>query len=248
MPAPRPILKLSEPDPTYVAASALPFTESRGFDTPHVHFPPTPIMTSTATTHSASIYDRAPIVVSQNVCELPERGERSFIPDLNQGLNPMHHRPPPLVLDHGSDAESPLSSSISHISIRHYSACSVPTSRSVSPTHTLSGSASSFVSCPPSPSMTSDKALSARMVGLSLGITSNTSATSTMTAMTATTLMTTEPRLKSRGKDRSRERERDRDRQDKRERFSGEDGDSWSKDYSEDFSPRTSTNFPVIIA
>ncbi|ESK92388.1 hypothetical protein Moror_4565 [Moniliophthora roreri MCA 2997] len=44
---------------------------------PHVHFPPTPtIVSSTHMTHSSSIYDRAPIEVSPNSCELPERGGR----------------------------------------------------------------------------------------------------------------------------------------------------------------------------
>ncbi|PPR06265.1 hypothetical protein CVT24_000938 [Panaeolus cyanescens] len=300
MPAPRPILKLSDPDPSYVAASALPFTESRGFDTPHVHFPPTPIMTSTAITHSPSIYDRAPIVVSQNVCELPERGGRAFIPDLpakaskrpgckrsntgyfhpnargsddtnsfdedvasspppllpmglndlynyhnqlQQGRNPTaHHRPPPLIFDHGSDGESPMTSSISHISIRHYSACSVPTSRSVSPTHTASGSSSTFVSCPPSPSMTSDVALSARMVGLSLGITSSTTSTTMTATATTTTLMKKDPKRASRSRERSRELERDRDRQSKREHFNGEDGEPWTADGAEDSQARTSTS------
>lgn len=56
---------------------------------PHVHFPPTPtIVSSTHTTHSSSIYDRAPIAVSPNSCELPERGGRVYgSPDS------MHHAP-----------------------------------------------------------------------------------------------------------------------------------------------------------
>ena len=45
---------------------------------PHVHFPPSPTISSTYITHSSATYDRAPIVVSQNTCELPERGRRVY--------------------------------------------------------------------------------------------------------------------------------------------------------------------------
>ena len=45
---------------------------------PHVHFPPSPTISSTYITHSPATYDRAPIVVSQNTCELPERGRRVY--------------------------------------------------------------------------------------------------------------------------------------------------------------------------
>ncbi|KAF8902215.1 hypothetical protein CPB84DRAFT_874537 [Gymnopilus junonius] len=47
-------------------------------DSPHVHFPPTPSMTKMETTHSQASYDRRPIIVSPNICELPERGERDL--------------------------------------------------------------------------------------------------------------------------------------------------------------------------
>lgn len=44
--------------------------------TPRVHFPSTPSMiTSMHQTHAPHIYDRAPIIVSPNVCLLPEREE-----------------------------------------------------------------------------------------------------------------------------------------------------------------------------
>ncbi|EJF67335.1 hypothetical protein BD309DRAFT_839782, partial [Dichomitus squalens] len=43
---------------------------------PHVHFPPTPGMSSTYPAHSPSTYDRKPIVVSPNVVQLPRRGDR----------------------------------------------------------------------------------------------------------------------------------------------------------------------------
>jgi hypothetical protein len=75
----RPILKYHH-SPGYFppASAALPFI--RPPTTPHVHFPPTPALTSTHTTHSPFIYDRAPIVVSPNICALPERGGRMYSP------------------------------------------------------------------------------------------------------------------------------------------------------------------------
>ncbi|KAI0778858.1 hypothetical protein BD413DRAFT_445792, partial [Trametes elegans] len=43
---------------------------------PHVHFPPTPRIADTYPAHSPTTYDRAPIAVSPNICQLPRRGER----------------------------------------------------------------------------------------------------------------------------------------------------------------------------
>ncbi|KAH9973200.1 hypothetical protein BGW80DRAFT_1106943, partial [Lactifluus volemus] len=43
-----------------------------------VHFPPSPGLCQTHLTHSAAIYDRAPIVVLPNVCALPKRNERTY--------------------------------------------------------------------------------------------------------------------------------------------------------------------------
>ncbi|KAF8816141.1 hypothetical protein BYT27DRAFT_7051219, partial [Phlegmacium glaucopus] len=82
---PRPILKgLPTSNPPFASSEAasnpLPFSScSTILDSPHVHFPPTPSLTSTEITHSSFSYDRAPIVVAPNTCALPERGGRKFI-------------------------------------------------------------------------------------------------------------------------------------------------------------------------
>lgn len=93
---PRPVLKHLPDASDYYASSAsnpLPFAFcSQVLDSPHVHFPPTPTMTSTELTHSPYVYDRAPIDVSLNTCELPERGGRVYDEE---------RRPPPRVRDSG---------------------------------------------------------------------------------------------------------------------------------------------------
>ena len=72
---PHPILKR---DSSPLQSPALPFSRSRGgpLFSPHVHFPPTPGMSSTYPAHSPTTYDRKPIAVSPNVVQLPRRGER----------------------------------------------------------------------------------------------------------------------------------------------------------------------------
>lgn len=45
---------------------------------PHVHFPPTPRLVRSGITHSPGTYDRAPIEVSPNQCEMPARGCRVY--------------------------------------------------------------------------------------------------------------------------------------------------------------------------
>ncbi|KAG7451893.1 uncharacterized protein BT62DRAFT_270397 [Guyanagaster necrorhizus] len=45
---------------------------------PRVHFPPTSVISSTHLTHSRRAYNRKPIVVSPNLCELPGRDERVY--------------------------------------------------------------------------------------------------------------------------------------------------------------------------
>jgi len=77
---PRPCLKLNHrPEYDTDDDDPLPFAQDVAVP-PHVHFPPTPTLTSTHTTHSSSVYDRAPINVSPNRCELPERGGRVYTP------------------------------------------------------------------------------------------------------------------------------------------------------------------------
>jgi len=84
--APRSILKAELPSFTHPSSSSstntpLPFAWCKpNLLSPHVHFPPTPSMASTQATHSSSTYDRAPIAVTPNSCELPERGGRVYSP------------------------------------------------------------------------------------------------------------------------------------------------------------------------
>lgn len=75
----RPILKSRKSPECFLSMSAAP-PSLRPLNSPHVHFPPTPTLTSTHTTHSPFAYDRAPIVVSPNICALPERGGRMYNP------------------------------------------------------------------------------------------------------------------------------------------------------------------------
>lgn len=68
--SPRPILKPSAfSQPNHPHRHQQPASAH-----PSVHFPPSPSLTRTFLVHSASAYDRSPIVVSQNDCALPERG------------------------------------------------------------------------------------------------------------------------------------------------------------------------------
>jgi len=80
----RPCLKLDSDQQqsslSLLANNAFPFA-SRSTISTHVHFPPTPALTSTHLTHSSNIYDRAPINVSPNACALPERNGRTYTPE-----------------------------------------------------------------------------------------------------------------------------------------------------------------------
>jgi len=69
---PPPILKSSMMQPSN------PFAVCPRVYSPHVHFPPTPGMTSVHTTHSSHTYDRTPLTIAQNPCALPDRGERYY--------------------------------------------------------------------------------------------------------------------------------------------------------------------------
>lgn len=68
------------------STNAFPFAScSTLIYSPHVHFPPTPSLTSTTSAYSPGTYDRAPIAVSPNSCALPERGGRVYLPSNLQG-------------------------------------------------------------------------------------------------------------------------------------------------------------------
>ena len=77
----RPCLKHhTDPDPPAPLNTPFPFALSASVLGPRVHFPPAPGLCQTHLTHSASIYDRAPIVVVPNDCALPARNERTYTP------------------------------------------------------------------------------------------------------------------------------------------------------------------------
>lgn len=91
--SPRPILKHHLDIPTPEPFEPFPFAACPSvlLTTRHVHFPPTPTLTSTFTTHSPSAYDRTPLSVSPNACALPGRHERELFVD--NVPPPSHHRP-----------------------------------------------------------------------------------------------------------------------------------------------------------
>ncbi|KAJ8583663.1 hypothetical protein M405DRAFT_828211 [Rhizopogon salebrosus TDB-379] len=74
--SPRPILKhrdYSQRHETFPFPACSLVSPSR-----HVHFPPTPTLTSTYAAHSSATYDRSPVAVPPNQCALPGRHEREF--------------------------------------------------------------------------------------------------------------------------------------------------------------------------
>ncbi|KAJ4470971.1 hypothetical protein J3R30DRAFT_3686115 [Lentinula aciculospora] len=77
---PKPILKRPPP----LALSQNPFKASVTIvvspGSPHVHFPASPSLTATFTTHSPNSYDRGAIIVSPNPLELPIWGSRVYSP------------------------------------------------------------------------------------------------------------------------------------------------------------------------
>ena len=78
MTRPRPILKRAASPSNDVSSNPLPFATCQGVSSPHVHFPPTPRMSSMHTVYSPQTYDRAPIAISPNACQLPDRGSRKL--------------------------------------------------------------------------------------------------------------------------------------------------------------------------
>lgn len=119
-PHPRPIL-IDKREPSLSGtSSALPFTSCGNMGTAHVHFPPTPWLTSMRYTHSPNTYDRAPIAVSPNVCQLPERDARKLRSppvhaELERGRSPNRHR--------GRHAVQPNDVKGSYFHPRAYEAC-----------------------------------------------------------------------------------------------------------------------------
>ncbi|KAI1790914.1 hypothetical protein LXA43DRAFT_1143706 [Ganoderma leucocontextum] len=73
--------------------SPLPFSRGGGGPelSPHVHFPPTPGMSSMYPAYSPTTYDRKPITISPNIVQLPRRGERKLHPP-SPDLEPGEHR------------------------------------------------------------------------------------------------------------------------------------------------------------
>lgn len=69
-------LKMQPPRPILKRTTSAPSAEKHV-----VHFPPSPALTRTFDAHSPAAYDRSPIVVSPNVCALPERGGRTYVLD-----------------------------------------------------------------------------------------------------------------------------------------------------------------------
>lgn len=84
MPAsPRSILK--RPSPLPLSPGPFPFSASFSVSmspgmSPHVHFPPSPLMTSSFSVFSPGTYDRSAIKVTPNPLAIPAWGERVFSP------------------------------------------------------------------------------------------------------------------------------------------------------------------------
>lgn len=97
----RPCLKHhTDPEPLVPPNTPLPFALSSSVLGPRVHFPPATGLCQTHLTHSASNYDRAPIVVLPNVCALPARNERTYVPS---GECPKKHRSAQVATAYGAE-------------------------------------------------------------------------------------------------------------------------------------------------
>jgi len=66
-PIPEPTSRLPR-TPSYIDYSALPYSQV------YVHFPPSPTLASMHVVDSPRLYDRSPIIVSENSCAMPQRG------------------------------------------------------------------------------------------------------------------------------------------------------------------------------
>ncbi|KZT28063.1 hypothetical protein NEOLEDRAFT_1130019 [Neolentinus lepideus HHB14362 ss-1] len=106
MSPPRPILKR-----TPATLSLESPTRSRRSTEQGVHFPPSPKLTRTHTTHSSSSYDRSPIVVTPNACALPARGcpGKTYVLDdlpVSRGTAGRHLHPRAVNPTHASPSSS----------------------------------------------------------------------------------------------------------------------------------------------
>ena len=153
---PRPTLKLSKASlatPTTTHFSNAPYDAA---SVRAVHFPPTPeIVVATHEAHPASVYDRAPIQVSPNMCALPRRGERVYTLFDARDCYRLHPVSSPFS---GVAVESPVPSPAAlasspapvHASFGTESLCSaesLPKTRSYDPVQSVRA----FQSQPPSP-------------------------------------------------------------------------------------------------
>ncbi|KAF8589055.1 hypothetical protein K439DRAFT_495677 [Ramaria rubella] len=120
---PRPCLKRTvlSPQPPMPPYS-VPYNPPHSTTHVHVHFPPTPTLSTTYPTHSKKTYDRRPLVVAPNECAIPERGcpGRTYVPGARASARAKADMsedvfadgagrlwPPALIPDHGiSSSES----------------------------------------------------------------------------------------------------------------------------------------------
>jgi len=158
--SPRPILKHGSSSHHHSALSAIPPSALPYPPEPHqVHFPPPTALSKTYPTHSVTSYDRAPIVVTRNDCQLPERGcpGRTYdgSPKSRKHLEGRHphprasehssthdmgrSRPPPLVPDISS-SESDESDGIVSPPCEYNPAVSIPPLNLPSPHHSMAHS------------------------------------------------------------------------------------------------------------
>lgn len=80
---PRSVMKRPTALPTSPLASGFTSLASPGIKSPHVHFPPSAVLSKTFSTHSPRSYDRTAIAVSPNPLALPVWGDRVYSPSVD---------------------------------------------------------------------------------------------------------------------------------------------------------------------